>query len=373
MDSLEFSVIGLRLDGQGADPHCPKLLLKLLMAKELFCTALPRMPKDYITRLVFNANHETACLFERPTNKTTSPLVAAICYRLFPDERFIEIAFCAVSITRQYTGLGQHIMNLLKEHVKKKGYADIVTYADNAALEYFQKQGFSRQITLPEHIWRGRVKHYDQAIFVQCHLYRTVDYTKISEVIRRQRELILKRMHIQLSHFPGQLLDKQSIKPEDLLCIPSLNTCLELLQKQGYDVTLEQAVGISSEEETRRCCHAALYAILVEAGKAYATPFLQPPEATDWSPNIVYNDLTIMAERCRAGFYRTRGIFVEHAKSIYQRCQTYNGEVAERTKQALALYHGLVRSFDHAYNRRVDLATIDDAGYLCPQLSAKEY
>ena len=91
------------------------------------------MPKDYITRLVYNHHHETLMLFELPQPSKVSPLVGGICFRKFPEVHLIEIAFCAVSGTKKYAGYGAMLMNYLKEYVKSQGYTDIVTYADNSA------------------------------------------------------------------------------------------------------------------------------------------------------------------------------------------------------------------------------------------------
>ncbi|EET02394.1 Histone acetyltransferase, GCN5 family [Giardia duodenalis] len=369
---LYFKVVSLNLYDPTIDPHDPKLLLHLLMAKELFCTALPRMPRDYITRLVFNTSHETACLLQYPHEPGTSPLVAAICYRTFPDVRIAEIAFCAVSITRQYSGLGHCIMNYLKEHIKKRGYTDIVTYADNAALEYFHKQGFSKNITMPEAIWHGRVKHYDQAIFVQCPLYRNIDYTKVMQRLRRQRELTLKRIGVTPSTFPEALKGKGYISVEELIeNVTSLRQVIEIMGKDPQQTCQSIEESISTSEEIQRCNSAALYAVIVEAGKAYALPFLQPPPATEWTPNIVHNDLQIMVEKCQSFFYRTRGIFAEHAKSLWQRCLTFNGETSDRTKLAYELYQGLLGSFDQGYKQYVEEVAHDDLGYCYPELQVQ--
>lgn len=373
---LYFKVVSLNLHDPQTDPYDPKLLLHLLMAKELFCTALPRMPRDYITRLVFNTNHETACLLQYPHEPNTSPLVAAICYRTFPDVHFIEIAFCAVSITRQYSGLGHCIMNYLKEHVKQRGYTNIVTYADNAALEYFQKQGFSKNITMPESVWHGRVKHYDQAIFVQCPLYKNVDYTKLMQYLRKQRELTLKRFGIVPSAFPEALKGRDDITVEDLAKhVVSFQQVMQLVNQSGKDAYSIISDNLSTKEEIRRCNSAALYAVIVEAGKAYALPFLQPPPATDWSPNIVHNDLQIMADKCKTFFYRTRGIFAEHAKSLWQRCLTFNGENSDRTKLAYELYQGLLASFDRGYTlygSESGQDKHDELGYYYPELQVRD-
>ena len=46
----------------------------------------------------------------------------------------------------KYVGHGATLMNHLKNHVLKENYSDICTYADNSAIPYFQKQGFSTKI-----------------------------------------------------------------------------------------------------------------------------------------------------------------------------------------------------------------------------------
>lgn len=76
------------------------------------------MPKDYITRLVFNPYHETIMLFETPQPPNVSPLVGGICFRKFPEVHLIEIAFCAVAGAKKYVGHGSLLMNHLKEYVK---------------------------------------------------------------------------------------------------------------------------------------------------------------------------------------------------------------------------------------------------------------
>lgn len=351
---LLFDVVSLKLDSPKDSPYNPAILFKLLMAKDLFCTALARMPKDYITRLVFNCNHEVACLFEYPPEPGESPLVGAICYRTFYEEGFVEIAFCAVVANRQFTGFGQYIMNHLKEYIKKKGAHNIVTYADNSAFEYFAKQGFTRFISIPEKVWHGRVKHYDGATFVQCILYDTINYVELHNCIRRQRETILSRLDIQLSHYSEKLGSSPDITMDDLVReVPGLAIVIE--QAGGMAMALKNGSGIASADEVMRCNSAAMYAIAIECGKEYALPFLSQPRESDWQPNIVYNDLLIMTEKAKQLFYRTRGLFKEHARSILLRCQSYNGESAERTVKAGLLYKGLMESFQKAYDTRLSL------------------
>lgn len=74
----------------------------------------------------------------RPSTET---VVAGITMRLFKEDAFLEIVFCAVSSVDQVRGYGAFMMNYLKEYVKST--SDIryfLTYADNYAVGYFKKQ-----------------------------------------------------------------------------------------------------------------------------------------------------------------------------------------------------------------------------------------
>ena len=58
-------------------------------------------------------------------------------------------------------GYGTRLMNHLKEHVKTESIHYFLTYADNYAIGYFKKQGFSKQISQPRDRWFGFIKDYD--------------------------------------------------------------------------------------------------------------------------------------------------------------------------------------------------------------------
>eukprot|EP00750_Incisomonas_marina_P021762 INCI4666.2.p1 GENE.INCI4666.2~~INCI4666.2.p1 ORF type:complete len:287 (-),score=57.94 INCI4666.2:665-1525(-) len=114
----------------------------LLQLKQIFSRQLPKMPAQYITRLIFDPHHISLCLF-----KDLEP-IGGISYRPFYEQEYAEIAFCAVTARQQIKGFGTLMMNHLKEHVKPTGLRFFLTYADNFATEYFCKQGFSKKLTL---------------------------------------------------------------------------------------------------------------------------------------------------------------------------------------------------------------------------------
>jgi len=120
-------------------------LVPLIDLKNIFAKQLPKMPKEYIVRLVLDRyHHSLACEFQHE-------VVGGICYRVHPEQSFAEIAFCAVSASHQVQGYGTRLMNQLKEKAKRDGIQFLLTYADNHAIGYFRKQGFQKQAaaTLP--------------------------------------------------------------------------------------------------------------------------------------------------------------------------------------------------------------------------------
>jgi histone acetyltransferase len=47
--------------------------------------------------------------------------VGGICFRPYLEQKFAEIAFCAVTASEQVKGYGTTLMNHLKQHVKRLG------------------------------------------------------------------------------------------------------------------------------------------------------------------------------------------------------------------------------------------------------------
>lgn len=81
----------------------PESMIKLVGLKSLFAKQLPKMPRAYIARLVFDRRHVSlAILSDDPAVKDSDEeIIGGICFRPFQEMRFAEIAFCAVSATHQ--------------------------------------------------------------------------------------------------------------------------------------------------------------------------------------------------------------------------------------------------------------------------------
>lgn len=173
-----------------------KLLIDL---KNIFARQLPKMPKEYIVKLVFDRNHEAMVIVK---NKTKA--IGGICYRMYPTQKFAEIAFLAITATEQVRGYGTRLMNKYKERMQKNGMEYVVTYADNFALGYFKKQGFSTELKMPAERWKGFIKDYDGGTFMECYIHPKMDYQNISSIIKSQKQvhnaLVPSRNHVVVRH-----------------------------------------------------------------------------------------------------------------------------------------------------------------------------
>jgi len=87
-------------------------------------------------------------------------------------------------------------MNLLKMNVVKEGLEYLITYADNYAIGYFKKQGFTKTISMPKGRYHGLIKDYDGGTMMECYVHPSIDYTRIPEMIQTQREFVLSRVRL---------------------------------------------------------------------------------------------------------------------------------------------------------------------------------
>lgn len=162
------------------DAH-PQLLMTLIDVKNLFVRQLPNMGSCYITRLVFDLNAESVAILH------DGVVTAAISSRLFPEQGFIEIVFCAVDSNHQARGYGRLVMSFLKTVIQAQGMLDILTCADNDAVIYFKKQGFDENsIRMEPERWIGYIKDYDGVTLVHCKIHPEIDYLEFNNILKKQ-------------------------------------------------------------------------------------------------------------------------------------------------------------------------------------------
>merc|ERR550539_447769 len=195
-------------------------MLWLIALQNVFSHQLPRMPKEYITRLVFDPKHKTLALVKdgRP--------IGGICFRMFSSQGFSEIVFCAVTSNEQVKGYGTHLMNHLKDYHIRNGVFHFLTFADEFAIGYFKKQGFSKDIKLAKSVYQGYIKDYEGATLMGCELNPKIVYTEFSAVVRRQKEILKKlierkQAQIRKVH-PGLTCFKDGVRDIQIESIPGI-------------------------------------------------------------------------------------------------------------------------------------------------------
>lgn len=259
-------------------------------------------------------------------------VVGGITYRSFPSRNFAEIVFCAVASTEQVKGYGSYLMSHMKEYVKRNESGPILhflTYADNYAIGYFKKQGFTTDITLDKSVWGGAIKDYDGGTLMQCTLAQRIDYLGWPRIVHEQQKQLLMRIHEKtgcgkvyegLKSFP--------ISPEQ---VPGAI-------EAGWT---KDMVG---ETHARPRLYEVLRPLLSELQSHPASwPFRSPVSLTDVPDylTVVHSpmDLSTMESKLEStpSTYQTMNEFINDFRLIISNCRAYNDAETTYCKNAALL------------------------------------
>lgn len=155
------------------------MMVELLQAKNVFSRQLPKMPKEYIIRILFDKRHEVLVI------KKNCQTIGGVCYGKFPEVGMVEIVFLAILQDHQVRGYGTKLMSTLKNNLKHRGFHFLMTCADNLAIGYFVKQGFSSKITVPPVLYKDYLKSYEGSTLMQTILDERIDYETLSYKLRQ--------------------------------------------------------------------------------------------------------------------------------------------------------------------------------------------
>ncbi|KAE8803666.1 putative histone acetyltransferase GCN5 [Hordeum vulgare] len=310
----------------GVDEH----MIWLVGLKNIFARQLPNMPKEYIVRLVMDRTHKSMMVIRN------NNVVGGITYRPYASQRFGEIAFCAITADEQVKGYGTRLMNHLKQHARDAdGLTHFLTYADNNAVGYFVKQGFTKEITFDKERWQGYIKDYDGGILMECKIDQKLPYVDLATMIRRQRQAIdekireLSNCHIVYSGIDFQKkeagIPRRLMKPED---IPGLREAGWTPDQWGHSKSRST---FSSDYSTYRQQLTSLMRMLLKSlvDHADAWPFKEPVDSRDVPDyyDIIKDpiDLKTMSRRVESEqYYVTLEMFVADLKRMFINARTYN-------------------------------------------------
>ncbi|XP_063366172.1 histone acetyltransferase KAT2A [Cydia amplana] len=320
---IEFHVIGNSLTG----PVNKQTMLWLIGLHNVFSHQLPEMTKEYISQLVFDPKHKTLALIKegRP--------IGGICFRTFHSQGFSEVVFCAVTSNEQVKGYGTHLMNHLKDYHIRNNILHFLSFADEFAIGYFKKQGFSKDIRLPRAMYQGYIKDYEGATLMHCELNPRIVYTQFTSVIRRQKEIVKKLIDMRQKEVrkihPGLTCFKEGVRSIPVECIPGL-------RETGWRAARAQPADAAADDVT--ALRTVLHAV---KNHAAAWPFLKPvdkAEVPDYYDHIKYPmDLRSMGERLKARYYVSKRLFIADMTRIFTNCRTYNSPETDYYKCANTL------------------------------------
>jgi histone acetyltransferase len=298
--------------------------------KCLFQKQLPKMPKDYIARLVYDRAHLSIAIVKMPME-----VIGGISFREFRDRKFAEIVFCAVSSDQQVKGYGAHLMVHLKEYVKAtSSVMHFLTYADNYATGYFQKQGFTKEITLDKSIWMGCIKDYEGGTLMQCTMLPRIRYLEVGRMLLKQKAAVQAKMRLlsknHIIHPPPQQC-ANVFTPISPLSIPAIR---ETGWSPEMDALAQEPRHGPHFNELRRFLNQI-------QNHKQAWPFLNPvnrDEVPDYYEVITSPmDLSTMEEKLEHDSYTAPKELVRDLQLIFSNCRQYNDATTVYTKCAVKL------------------------------------
>lgn len=334
----------------------------LIGLKNIYSKQLPNMPREYIARLVLDRNHRSVALVRRAREGRMcwAEPVGGITYRRFGPQGLGEISFCAITADEQVKGFGTRLMNHVKEFAKTDGMEFFLTYADNNAVGYFKKQGFTKEISMPEARWKGYIKDYDGGTLMECLLHPGIDYTRIPQAVAAQRERVEAAVREKTnSHVVREGLDaefaaarmkRRRVTAEgggggDGHAEPA-HACLDPMSIPGVrEAGWEPPKGLGSRVEyqggVRKLIQDSFAALRSHKD---AWPFEDSIEVLRSIPGYsthVRNpiNLPMIAERLEAGdqYYRTLEIFLADVKRMLDNCMAFNAQDSEYYRIAMRI------------------------------------
>lgn len=223
-------------------------------------------------------------------------------------------------------------MSHLKDFVKATSpIQHFLTYADNYAIGYFKKQGFTKDITLEKSRWMGYIKDYEGGTIMQCTMVPRIRYLESGRMLLKQKEAVAAKVRAfsksHIIHAPPKEWRNGPCKI-DPMSIPAIKA-------SGWSPDMD--------ELARQPRHGPNYNQLLHLlndmqNHGSSWPFTQPvnrDEVADYYEVIKEPmDLSTMEEKHEKDLYPTPEDFIRDAKLIFDNCRKYNNETTPYAKSA---------------------------------------
>jgi histone acetyltransferase len=224
------------------------------------------------------------------------------------------------------------LMFIAQDYVKATSpIMHFLTYADNYAIGYFKKQGFTKEITLDKSIWMGYIKDYEGGTIMQCTMLPKIRYLEMGRMLLKQKEAVQAKIRaFSRSHIVHQAPKdwKNGVSKIDPLSIAAI-------KESGWSPDMD--------ELARQPRHGPNYNQLLHLlndmqNHSAAWPFTQPvnrDEVPDYYEVILEPmDLSTMEEKHEKDMYPTPQDFIKDATLIFDNCRRYNNESTPYAKSA---------------------------------------
>lgn len=361
----------------------------LLHVKYLFQRMLPKMPKDYILRQVFEEHQFCLTLNEKVEGKpNVFRIIGAILFRPCFERSLVEIVFLAVDSEYHVSGYGTFLFNCFKEVCKlqyssffKYGpsfqhkniiitdlsifdnidtidiqalelkndlpgesgvekpkklknavdeksilhslrmisnflgqkYDDsknlyLLTYADNSAIGFFKKQGFSLHPRSTQ--WMRYIKDYAGGTLMECKIHKSINFLRKNAILKRIREIIFDKMKkVNEFHILRESEERQEIRKQRGIQNPT-----EEFQRRTPKMFLSDFL---------------YFVICSLQSHPSSWPFIEPvseKEVPDYFDVIKHPmDMTLIMEKLKNGMYNTLTDFGSDIFLMCNNCYVYNG------------------------------------------------
>jgi histone acetyltransferase len=202
-------------------------------------------------------------------------------------------------------------MAKVKSYLQALGIHHILTYADNSAVGYFKRQGFTLEIHLDPAIWCRCIKDYQGATLIHCQIHPDIDYMHLNAIVDCQKVYASKLMpdieEMSVSSWPVESIAGIRITEK-----PKINVADQM-----------RLVVLKTKQHSR------------------SWPFLKPvskSEAPNYSEIVkTPMDLSLLEKNVNDGKYHTLEHFERDLRLIFANCYQYNGQESVYTKSAREL------------------------------------
>lgn len=243
-------------------------------------------------------------------------------------------------------------MNLLKMNVVKEGLEYLITYADNYAIGYFKKQGFTKAISMPKGRYHGLIKDYDGGTMMECYVHPSIDYTRIPEMIQSQRNFILSRVRLVSKSDkvvypplpPGWKPNIEGTKRGHEAAAKAM--CIPGVAEAGWTMhdLISSANAAKENDRRKNNLKSEILALIHKVHQQqFAWPFRQPVD-TDEVPDYLKIikepiDLSTMEKKASKGQYESKKSLYMDMMKMVNNCKTFN--------EATSTYYECAKSLEH--------------------------